>query len=153
MHLSRAFLTRHYSFEPYMMGLAGLWIIGIALVLPGFLRSSSHLASVHAEELGGRVVVLSPRVSVISRGWTWLGVLAVWGGLAVPFVAHYFLVADRPWEKVAYGFGTVVGVLALLALWRTWHYKQINSSVSEALLALAEHPLVVVGRPGRARSR
>ncbi|MBX3358497.1 MAG: DUF3592 domain-containing protein [Phycisphaeraceae bacterium] len=143
---SVAFLWRHCSFRGYMIGLIGFWIIGAAALVPTLTGAISVQAPARPEVQAEGVVVLKPRVSVAARGWTWIGALIAWGLLAVPYAAHYFIVADQPWEEIAYVGAGVTGVLALVALWRTWVYKQVGASVSEALLAVADHPLVV-GQP------
>lgn len=110
---SRAFLVREYSFTPYMFCLFPMihLSIGVAMVYGTKWLRPAQAANRPSSTRQPGWFELSPRQSIGSKLRTWTVMTALWFGVGVLAIGHFFLHASTP-----YGSAAFLGTLAYAAL-------------------------------------
>lgn len=151
---AEAFLIREYSFFPYIftvfpglfLGL-GLPMLASGLGLIGTTPAGHDAAVARPSPAEPGWFELPPaktlRATVLGR---FIGAGAMLVGLLGP--AHYFLVADRPYSTVAFGFVGVYLLVLLIPLAMGIHAWSVSRAVGDALVLIDR----AVATPGQSLS-
>jgi hypothetical protein len=110
---SRAFLVREYSFTPYMFCLFPMihLSIGVAMVYgTKWLRPTKSAQAPRTSRQPGWFELL-PRESIGQKLRTWTVMTALWFGVGIIAIGHFFIHASSPYGSLA-----LIGPLAYAAL-------------------------------------
>lgn len=149
---AEAFLLREYSFFPYIFTVFPGLFLGLGLPM-----LASGLGLIGAPPAGADAGVAKPsaaepnwfelppaktlRATVLGR---FIGAGSMLAGLIGP--AHYFLVADRPYSTVAFGFVGVYVLVLLIPVAMGIHAWSVSRAVGDALV-LVDRAVASPGQP------